>query len=268
MRLWKIMVSTASATYKEWAAYRSHALVSLFVGPVMYLVQVSIWKAVYSGKDTLNGLSLNDMLVYYAVSALIFYIIMDFADWNLHMLIRTGKFLTFLLRPMSHRYFALSQKVGHRVLGFFVEFLPVLLLFIFVFKVKLMPAYPIWFIVSLLLGFLMMFLVNYCVGITGFWLTQAEGLRRVFMLFRDILAGSFIPLAFFPDLIQKLFLVLPFQFISYVPIRVFLGSYELAGVTMSIPQIVCIQAVAVLAMWGVSELLYRAAIKHFTGVGA
>ena len=101
-----------------------------------------------------------------------------------------------------------------------------------------------------------------------FWLTQAEGLRRVFLLFRDILAGSFIPLAFFPDFFQKLFLFLPFQFISYVPIRVFLGKYELAGITMPIPQIVAIQALAVLLMWGVSEIMYRAAIKHFTGVGA
>ena len=125
MRLIKILLSTASATYKEWAAYRSHALVSLFVGPVMYFIQIAIWKAVYGSKGTLNGLTLNDMLVYFAAASLIYYVIMDFADWNLQMLIKTGKFLTFLLRPMSHRYYALSQKFGHRAMGIFVEFLPV-----------------------------------------------------------------------------------------------------------------------------------------------
>ncbi len=268
MRLIRILLSTAAATYKEWAAYRSHALVSLFVGPVTYFIQISIWKAVYGSRVSLKGLTLSDMLIYFAVASLIYYITMDFADWNLQMLIRTGKFLTFLLRPISHRYYALSQKFGHRALGFFVEFLPVYFLFIFVFKVKLAPAYPFWFLISLFLGFMMMFLVNYCIGITGFWLTQAEGLRRVFLLFRDILAGSFIPLAFFPDYFQKLFLFLPFQFISYVPIRVFLGNYEMAGITMPIPQIVAIQSSAVLVMLGVSEIMYRAAIKHFTGVGA
>jgi ABC-2 type transport system permease protein len=173
-----------------------------------------------------------------------------------------------MLRPMSHRFFAFSQKIGHRALGFFVEFLPVFLLFVLVFRIRLVPARPLWFLISLSLGFIMMFLVNYCVGITGFWLTRAEGLRRIFLLFRDILAGSFIPLVFFPGFLQKLFFFLPFQFISYVPVRVFLGRYELAGITLSIPGITALQALSVLFMLGVSEVLYRCAVRRFTGVGA
>ena len=37
------------------------------------------------------------------------FIIMDFAGWNLQMLIRTGRFLTFMLRPVSHRFFAVRK---------------------------------------------------------------------------------------------------------------------------------------------------------------
>jgi ABC-2 type transport system permease protein len=241
---------------------------SLFVGPVFFLVQTSIWKAVYGAREMVNGLTLDQILTYFGAATLIYYIIMDFADWNLQMLIRTGKFLTFMLRPFSHRFYALSQKIGHRILGFFFEFIPVYLMFLFLFRIRLVPAYPLWFFLSLVLSFLMMFQVNYCVGITGFWLVRAEGIRRVFLVFRDILAGSFIPLSFFPAVFQKGLFFLPFQFISYVPIRVFLGSYELAGYTLGIPVIVAIQALAVLLMAGITEVVWRLGIRRFTGVGA
>lgn len=263
-----VLRAVAFATYKEWAAYRSHMLVSLFVGPVFFLVQVFIWQAVFSSRATVDGLTLQQMLQYYGVSAIIFYLIMDFADWNLQMLIRTGRFLTFMLRPVSHQFFALSQKVGHRILGFFLEFIPVYLLFYFVFKIRLWPVFPIWAVLSILLSFVMMFLVNYCVGMTAFWLIRTGGIGRMFLLLRDICAGTFLPLIFFPGPIQKVLFILPFQFITYVPVRVFLGSYELAGISLTIPQIVGVQALAVLGMGAVSEVLWRLGIREFTGVGA
>ena len=139
----KTLRAIAIATYKEWAAYRSHMLLSLVVGPAFFLAQVFIWKAVYTGKASLGGLSLQQMITYFGAASVIHYLTMDFADWNLQMLIRTGRFLTFALRPISHVYFALCQKVGHRTLGFLFEFIPVWLIFAVVFRIPLVPAQPL-----------------------------------------------------------------------------------------------------------------------------
>ncbi|HEY9063195.1 MAG TPA: ABC-2 family transporter protein [Pseudobacteroides sp.] len=263
-----ILKATALTTYKEWAAYRSHMAVSVLVGPVFFLVQVFIWNAIYSTRETVTGLTLNQMLVYFGISAVIGYLTYDSSDMDLQMLIRTGKFITFMLRPVTHSYFAFSQKLGHRILALWVEFIPVYLLFLFVFKINLVPANIFWALVSITLSFILVFLTNYCIGITGFWLTKTEGLRRAFLVLRDICAGVFVPLTLFPDLMQKVLFFLPFQFITYVPIRVFIGSYELAGIKMSIPQIVGLQALSVVAMYLVYKLLWHLGTKRFTGVGA
>jgi ABC-2 type transport system permease protein len=260
--------AVAFVTYKEWAAYRSHMLLSLVVGPAFFLAQVFIWKAVYAGHDSINGFNLQQMLYYYGTASVIYYLIMDFADWNLQMLIRTGRFLTFALRPMSHRFFALAQKVGHRILGFIFEFVPVWLIFALVFRIPLIPAQPFWAVLSIALGFLMMFLVDYTVGTLAFWLTRTDGIRALFRFFRDVLAGVFIPLSFFPLVFQKVMFFLPFQFITYVPVRVFIGNYELAGFSLTLPQAVGAQAAAVLVMWGVSGLVFRLGIRRYPGVGA
>jgi ABC-2 type transport system permease protein len=264
----EVMKATAFATYKEWAAYRSHMAVSLLVSPLFFLTQMFIWRAIYSNRTTITGLTLEQMLTYYGITAIINHLIYDSADWNLQMLIRTGRFLTFMLRPVSHCSFAMGQKIGHRILALWVEFIPVYLLFLFLFKIKLIPAQPGWAILSLVLSFVLLFLINYCIGITGFWLTKTEGLRRGFLVVRDIFAGSFLPLTLFPEFIQKILFFLPFQFITYVPIRVFIGSYDLAGIKLSIPEVVGLQAMMVLVMFIVYKILWYYGIKRFTGVGA
>ncbi|NJD03409.1 MAG: hypothetical protein FIA99_12640 [Ruminiclostridium sp.] len=265
---YSVLKAVAFATYKEWSVYRSHSMVSIFVGPVYFLVQYFIWKAVYNTHVSISGLSLEQMITYFAIASLINYIIMDFADWNLQMLIHTGKFLTFVLRPMSHVYFAFSQKVGHRILGVIFEFIPLFLIFTFILNIRLVPAQPFWAVISIALGFIMMFLVDYCVGITAFWLTRTSGVRRMFLLLRDICSGVLVPLTLFPVFLQKAFFILPFQFITYVPIRVFIGSYELGGYSCTIPQIIAVQAVAVLFMTAFTILFYKQGMKQFTGVGA
>ena len=260
--------AVAFVTYKEWGAYRTHSMVSIFVGPVYFIVQYFIWTAVYGGGGTLNGIEYSQMIRYFGVTALIGYLTMDFADWNLSMLIRTGKFLTFALRPLNHRFFALSQKIGHRTLGFLVEFIPCILIFTLLFKIDMRPASLPWALLSVALAFFMNFFVNYCIGMASFWIVQSEGIRSFYALLGGLFSGMALPLVFFPRPLQIIQFFLPFQYTSYVPAMVFLGHYTLGDINLPIPAIVAIQGAAVLCAFIVSELLYRAAMKQFTAVGA
>ena len=262
-----VMKAVGFVTYKEWAAYRTHSMVSILVGPLYFCVQIFIWNAVYSTQTSVAGMDLQQMILYFAIVTVIHYLTMDFADWNLQMLIHTGKFVTYLLRPLNHSYFAFSQKIGHRVLGLLYEFIPVTIIVTLLFKINLAPASIGWTIISIALSFVMMFCINYCIGITAFWLTRTGGLRSVFLVLRNVFSGAFIPLVLFPGMVQKILFFLPFQFVAYVPARVWLGNYDLAGISMPIEHIVLIQAGYTLMMFIFMQLLYRFGIKKFTGVG-
>ena len=258
----------AFVTYKEWAAYRTHSMVSIFVGPVYFIVEYFIWTAVYGGVDSLAGMELVQMIRYFGASALIGYLTMDFADWNLQMLIRTGKFLTFALRPIHHRFFALSQKLGHRVLGFFFEFLPCLLIFTLLFRVDILPKNLMWTMLSVGLSFLMIFYVNYCLGMTAFFFVRAKGITAVYQLMGSVFSGALIPLNFFPEIIQKIMIFLPFAYTNYIPAMVWTGAERIGTMELTVPQTVCAQALVLGITILFSEAMYRLAIRKFTAVGA
>ena len=259
--------AVAAATYKEWFAYRTHSLVSAFVGPVQFVVMVSIWRAVYTNVSLVGGMRYEEMIAYYGVTMLIQYLTMDFADWNLQMLVRTGKFLSFALRPLHHRQFALAQKFGHRTLGFLFEFVPVWLIFAFVFRIRFHPAHGAWFLVSVALSYLMVFYINYCIGLLAFWLVNTNGIRALCQLLTQVCSGALFPLLLLPTELQRFVFFLPFQYTAYVPGMVYIGKYDMGQFSMSMPQIVAIQAVYVLGAFGLSEMLYRAGMKRFTAVG-
>lgn len=264
----EIMKAVALVTYKEWAAYRTHSMVSIFVGPVYFIVQYFIWTAAYGGKSQINGMELNQMITYFGALTLIGYLTMDFADWNLQMLIRTGKFLTFAMRPIHHRFFAFSQKLGHRFLGLVFEFIPCYFIFTLLFGIDLVPERPGWTLLSIAFAFLMNFYVHYILGMTAFWFVQSSGIRRVFDLLSGVFSGAFIPLVFFPKAIQEILFFLPFPYMSYVPAMVATGEFHLAGISLSVPEIVGFQGFAVAVVIVLSEIIYKASIRHFNGVGA
>jgi ABC-2 type transport system permease protein len=258
----------ASVTIKEYIVYRTHMMVSIFVGPVYFIVQYFIWTAVYGGGGSLRGIEYLQMIRYFGVMTLIGYMTWDSADWNLSMLIRTGKFLTFALRPVHHPFFALSQKIGHRVLGTLLEALPCALIFTLLFKVDLMPANILWSLISIALAWLITFYINYIIGIASFWIVESGGIRQFYYLLGGVFSGWIIPLVFFPKPLQIIQFFLPFQYMTYVPAMVFIGKYTLGDIQLPIPVIIGVQALMFLFVFLLSELLYHTAMKRFTAVGA
>lgn len=267
-RLFGYVHQVSLLALKESFAYKSYLLISLLTGPLFFLIQYFIWSSILGDHGTMNGLDLDQLLVYFSIVTLLQYILNDNAMENLQQQIYSGNFLSFLLKPVSYISYAFAQKIGQRAVGFLMEFVPVYLLITLLFRLRVVPEYPFWFVLSLALSFLLVFIINFCIGICSFWLTRILGLRMSFIVVRDLSAGIFIPLQMFPDWAQKLLFFLPFQYITYVPIRVFLGSYELGGYSFTIPQIVGIQAAVVAVMAGVLWLSWNRGLRKFTGVGA
>jgi ABC-2 type transport system permease protein len=88
-----------------------------------------------------------------------------------------------------------------------------------------------------------------------------------YKLLSGFFSGALLPLTFFPVAVQKIMFFLPFQYVFYIPAMVYTGNVHMAGLDFSVSAILSIQALYVIIMFFASDILYRAGIKHFTGVG-
>lgn len=263
----KILQQVILLSLKQWAAYRSNILTVFVMAPLGMLVQYFIWKAVIASNGSIRGMDFPQILTYYAVTTILSIFLADDVSGALRGLIYSGDLNAFLLKPVSYFQYALAEKVGKKILSFVFELIPLVLIFRLIFKIRLFPRNIFWTAASVLLSFLMIFLINYCVGITAFWLTNNWGVNMAVGVLINFSSGLLIPLSLFPILIQKLLFALPFQYMYYIPARVFLGNYELAGLAIPLPYIVLIQLAYVLGIWGLTGFLWKKGIKKYMGVG-
>jgi ABC-2 type transport system permease protein len=97
--------------------------------------------------------------------------------------------------------------------------LPTILILTLVFKVNIPLGLGLMlFPLSLFLAFLVSFSFDYCVGLLAFYTESTWGLAITKEIIITVLSGALIPLQFFPDGMQKVLLILPFQTMYHTPL--------------------------------------------------
>ena len=136
---------------------------------------------------------------------------------------------------------------------------PTVLLLTLVFKVHITPGPGlVVFPISLILAFLISFNFDYLVGLMAFYNESVWGLTITKEVILTVLSGALIPLQFFPDAIQKILLVLPFQAIYYTPLMMVTQPDQNLVIFL---QMLAVQFLWVIATFVITRLVYTQAIK-------
>jgi ABC-2 type transport system permease protein len=85
----------------------------------------------------------------------------------------------------------------------------------------------LFFLVSMIMAALLQFFLFECLSLFSFWVENTYGIRFTMRVIMEIVGGAIIPLSFFPDVLQKIFLLLPFPFLIYLPMKIYLGKIPL-----------------------------------------
>lgn len=113
-------------------------------------------------------------------------------------------------------------------------------------------------IISMILGLMVLVAFTMLIYIATFYTMSSAGIRMVATSVVEFLAGSIIPLPFFPDQIQTAMLLLPFSSIQNTPFQIYNGLLSGSDVVKGI----ILQAIwfVILLMFG--KLLMKQAIKQ------
>ena len=246
-------------TYMIGLVYRFGFLFTI-LGNIVYLgVAYYLWKSIYRYSETIRGLTFDQTFLYVGLGSAIFILLKTYADWIIHYEIREGMIAVYLTKPIDFQLYALAANFGSLLMALTAVTIPTVLILTLIFKVKVALGIGLFlFPLSLLLAFLISFSIDYFVGIMAFYSESVWGLSITKEIIVTVFSGALIPLQFFPDVLQKTLLWLPFQAIYHTPIMMVTKADQ--GLDVFLPMLL-IQMIWAVTLFLLTRLFYNQAIK-------
>jgi ABC-2 type transport system permease protein len=119
------------------------------------------------------------------------------------------------------------------------------------------------YVAALLLGFVIGFFFETCIGMSGFWFLEVTSFLYVINTLTFFLSGHMFPLDLLPPALVAVFDWLPFRFLAYFPAAVFLGKVRGFDLVWGLLLEMAWAAVLIL----LARLLYVRGLRHYSAYG-
>jgi ABC-2 type transport system permease protein len=211
-----------------------------FTGIVTYFIYVSvyyfIWKAIYEHSVSIEGFDFAHLLTYIGVGWIIRSFYFNNIDQDLAYQVMEGRLAMDLIKPVNIQMMYVARAAGESVFRLALLTIPTAVVLFLVYPLRL-PAslgHAGAFLVSVSLSFLIVAAINFAVGTFALRLQSILGLLRAKFFLLELFSGLLLPMSFFPHVVQKILDLLPFQYISYVPMLIYLGKLNGGGLARAI----------------------------------
>ena len=218
-------VEIARANIRWQYMYRFNIFIGiLMTGITIYLLTV-VWRAAYGGQTEVDGISIEQMLVYLTIANLQLYFLRPEVSADIQARIREGQIGFDLSRPVGYPSQLFAGATGDMIglIPMMIVALPVAFI---VGELRLPGSLGtgLAYLGSLLLAWIVAVELNMLIGLVSFWTLEMTGFQMMYQLIGNFATGALVPLWFMPDLLRAVVQALPFQAIAYVPVSIYVGE--------------------------------------------
>jgi ABC-2 type transport system permease protein len=248
-----------------WIVYRFGFFLTL-LGNLLYMMLIfSLWKSIYTGMEIIHGMTFNQTFIYLALAGSLFAVFSPSTDWMIASKIVDGSLIVDLLKPLDFQYMTLARTVGYAIFNAIVITIPSLLILFLAFRAEMKVGIGlIFFPIGFIMAFLISFAIDFSVGMISFYTESIWGINMTKGIITSLLSGALVPLQFFPEAVQNVLRLLPFQAIYNIPLTMVI-SPDLDISTYV--QALAIQVFWVVALFVFSRWFYNRAFKVLTVSG-
>lgn len=276
------MVSKIRTGLKPYLTFAKNSILlmytykmALFIEFIGVFIRVAVlyylWDSLYKNSPdaVINGFTFENMIVYVVMMQVITMVLFVFPDLEMSREIREGSITQYLIKPIKYKYTKIAIVIGENIGFFTILFIPILIIICAIqinLGINLMPTAfnLIFFLVSLILAFIVDFHYAYIFGLLSFYTLNSWGLFTLRRAITMLLSGAIIPLAFFPNQIQKVIEYLPFAQVRHAPIMIYLGKYES---TNELIKLIGLQLIWAVIFIIIAEVLWKAAVRKLQVLG-
>ena len=247
-------------SFNNGLAYRVEYFVGTFRNLVILLVQLCVWRALLAaGAVTTDAgvITLREMTTYVVLSSMIGTLLTVDVIWSMNDRIRNGQIAMDLVKPVNYQTYTFCNMLGQNMFSFLFQLLPILVIGVIFVGIDFPSILNfLLFLVTLINAIVIMFQMNYALGLVAFWYMRGWQSTIVWILNR-LFSGRYIPLWFFPPILVTISYFLPLRLMYFVPISIYLGTMAPLDCLYAILQ----QFAWMVVLYGLTRLMWRAAIK-------
>ena len=257
MRLWW---EVTRRSFRRHATYRAATAAGLFTNTIFGFIQAYVMLAIFSSRSEVGGFDVHDSLSYVFVTQGFLMIINVFAGpGEISMRIRSGDIATDLYRPIDFQLYSLSLDLGRAGFQALARGVPPFVVGAIAFDLVVPPDLATWagFLVATVLATVASFGLRFLVGLAAFWIIDDRGPAQIFGVVMMFFSGFIIPINFFPDALEQLARLLPFQVMLQIPVEVFRGHHRGAALLAAL----AVQLVWIAVLFAAGRVVLRAAMR-------
>jgi ABC-2 type transport system permease protein len=253
--------------FQRAITYQFQFWAELVINLLFMYVYVCVWQALYTGREAVAGYDRGQLLTYIIVSqTLITFQFTIRTWWVIEQKVRSGEVAIDLMRPVDFQGMLLAIGLGPALHTLVFNMAPKFALFAAM-GVVAAPATALalgLFLISSVLGYLVLFGIEFLIGVSAFWLVEVRGLFSVVMWgICGLFSGYFLPLEFFPEWLAAIARALPFPAMVYTPAAIYAGSVEGTAAVLAVLG----QLGWVVALLGAGRMLFRLAHRRLVVQG-
>lgn len=263
-KYWRIYTMSAARAI----TYRLNFVLGRLQNLMWLLVFYFIWTSLSRQTGSFAGLTEAELITYVFMVHLLRPFIFGTQMTIIADEISGGIFASYLTKPLDYFWLNYARDLGEKTvltLAAAAEISIAQLFVPFQFMAHLShPAYLILFILAALGAHFLYALMGYCLGLIAFWSNDAVGPRFLFNWIVEFTSGSFYPLRIVTGFFSRVLSWLPFSYVMYVPILIFLKKLTLPGsLSALINQLLWIAAMVILTIF-----FWRRGLRQYCGDGA
>jgi ABC-2 type transport system permease protein len=235
---------------------------------VQFTVAYYLWKSVFDtqGVHEVGAYSFRTLMLYYLLVPLIGRAVRGSDTGDIVQDIYDGSLTRYLVYPVSFLAFRLTRDFAHTVI-FLAQCLVAVLVYEAIFSSGGLAVVTLtnvgMTLGAVLVGTALHFVMISFVELTAFWADNVWSLVVIERFITGLLGGAMLPLALFPESLQRVLAWLPFGYLVSFPVRCCMGQMGIHE--WSVGMAIC-GAWIVFFLAGF-RFLWRRGLLQYTGVG-
>jgi ABC-2 type transport system permease protein len=256
-------LKTALALQFQYRVAMSIYMISRLLEPTVYLV---IWTTVADARGgNVGGYTPADFAAYYIVLMLVNQFTFTWIMHEYEFRIRSGNLSAVLLKPIHPIHSDLADNIGYKVLTSVIIF-PAAGFLYWLFDPAFQSSLTLLglFTVSMILAYLLRFLLEWSLALIAFWTTRTEAFNQMYFLLGLFLSGRIAPLDLLPQWLRAIADVLPFKWAIAFPVELVLGRLSTGEIASGLMT----QAVWLAIGLVLHRVVWWRGVKKYSAVGA